>query len=140
MTRIRGFVAVALIAVLMLSIGCRSDKEKPPNEVQLNDADNGTTITVARDGEVAVALPSNPSTGYSWAVVPPEPTNLELIGEPRFVPAGSTTPVVGAGGTEVFTFKATSKAGTSTLTLAYNRPFTPTAPPEKTFKVTVEVR
>lgn len=107
-----------------------------PAEVQLTEPDNGTTVTLAADGTLIVALASNPSTGFSWAIVSPEPAYLELDGEPAFVPAGSTTPVVGAGGTEVFTLKATG-AGTSTLMMEYNRTTTPPEEPEDTFTVTV---
>jgi predicted secreted protein len=107
-----------------------------PAEVQLTEPDNGTTVTLAADGTLIVALASNPSTGYSWAIVSPEPEFLELDGEPKFVPAGSTTPVVGAGGTQVFTLKATG-AGTSTLMMEYNRTTTPPEEPEETFTVTV---
>jgi inhibitor of cysteine peptidase len=139
-----GLVAMGLIA---LSAGCGDDDDENggngggdvPAEVQVTDADDGGSFEVAVDGTVIVALPSNPSTGYSWAIVAPEPANLELEGEPKFVPAGSTTPVVGAPGTEVFTLKATS-TGTSILSMAYSRSFEPGATPEKTFTVTVEVR
>jgi len=62
-----------------------------------------------------------------------------LEGEPRFVPAGSTTPVTGAGGTLVFTLKATG-TGTSTLLMEYNLTATPPEEPKDTFTVTVETK
>lgn len=108
-----------------------------PSEVQLTEPDDGTTVVLAADGTLIVALASNPSTGFAWAIVSPEPEFLELDGEPKFVPAGSTSPVVGAGGTQVFTLKATG-TGTSTLIMEYNRTTTPPEEPEDTFTVTVE--
>ena len=110
-----------------------------PDEVQLTDADDGTTVQLANEGTLIVALASNPTTGYSWAVSEQSDPQLVLQGEPTYVPAGSTTPVVGAGGTEVFRFKATD-TGTATLTLEYRRSFEPGVPPQKTFSVMVEIR
>jgi inhibitor of cysteine peptidase len=109
-----------------------------PDEVQLTDADDGSTVALAVDGTLIVALPSNPSTGFAWSVTAPEPAGLELEGEPEYVPPGSTTPVVGAAGTQVFTFTAT-ESGTSVLTLTYARDFEPGAEGEQTFTVTVEI-
>ena len=108
-------------------------------EVQLTDVDDGTSVQLANGGTLIIALPSNPSTGYSWSVAESSDPQLELQGEPAFVPAGSTTPVVGAGGTEVFTFEAVD-TGTATLTLGYRRPFEPNASPEDTFSITVEIQ
>ena len=139
----RLFTGLSLMAALLVATSLAAcgddDDDGADKEVQLSEADNGKTVTVALGREVVVALASNPTTGYSWAVVRPEPANLELQGEPHYVAANPPTPVVGAGGTEVFTFKAT-KSGTSTLSMAYRRSFEPTAPPAKTFTVTVEVR
>jgi inhibitor of cysteine peptidase len=109
-----------------------------PDEVQLEQEDDGSNVQLAVDGTLIIALPSNPSTGFSWAVTPPEPVGLELEGEPEYVPPGSTTPAVGAAGTQVFTFTATA-AGETTLTLTYARNFEPGAAGEETFTVTVEV-
>ncbi len=110
-----------------------------PAEVQLTDADNGTSVTLANGGTLIIALASNPSTGFTWSVADPSPSQLVLQGEPKYVPPGSTTtPAVGAAGTQVFTFKATS-TGVAELTLNYARSFEPTATPDKTFTVTVTV-
>jgi inhibitor of cysteine peptidase len=109
-----------------------------PAEVQLTDADNGRSVTLANGGTLIIALTSNPSTGFAWSVADPSPSQLVLQGEPQYVPAGSTTPVVGAAGTQVFTFKATA-TGEAKLTLNYARSFEPNVPPNKTFTVTVTV-
>jgi len=110
-----------------------------PDEVQLTEADDGASVQLALDGQLIVALASNPTTGFSWSVSDASDPQLVLQGEPKFVPAGSTTPVVGAGGTEVFTFKAVD-AGTAKLTLEYRRSFETGVAPEDTFTVTVEIR
>ena len=77
-----------------------------PGEVQLTDADNAATVELGDGGKLIVALAGNPTTGFSWSVSEQSDPQLELQGEPAFVPAGSTSPIVGAGGTEVFTFEA----------------------------------
>jgi len=137
-------IAVSAMLVSGMALGaaaCGDDDDSDgdvPEEVQLTETDSGKSFEVADGGKVIVALASNPSTGFSWAVAEPGPANLDLEGEPKFVPAGSTTPVVGAGGTEVFTFKAVGK-GESTLKVEYRRSFE-NNPPEKTFTVEIDVK
>jgi inhibitor of cysteine peptidase len=107
-------------------------------EIQLTDADSGRSVKLALNGTLIVALASNPSTGYHWAVAGPLTEMLHQEGEPRYVPAGSTEPVLGAGGTQVFTFTAVEE-GNAKLELEYSRPFE-TSAPERIFSVEVVVR
>jgi inhibitor of cysteine peptidase len=109
-----------------------------PAEVQLMQADNGRTVELAKGGALLIALPSNPSTGFSWGVAGELQDGLRQDGDPTFIPAGSTQPVAGAGGTELFHFTATEN-GDYTLNLSYRRPFE-SAPPEEIFSVDVVVR
>jgi inhibitor of cysteine peptidase len=134
---------LTLIAIGGLIAGCGdgdSDKDGDyPTEVQVTEADEGSTVRLAVGGELIVALASNPTTGFGWSVSEDSDEALVLQGEPRYVPAGSTTPVVGAGGTEVFTFEA-EETGSARLMLEYRRPFEPGVAPERTFSVSVEIR
>jgi inhibitor of cysteine peptidase len=109
-----------------------------PSEVQLTQADNGATVRLARGGTLLVALPSNPSTGYRWWVAEGSGTALELV-DVRYVPPGSTMPVVGAPGTEVLQFRAVAP-GVTALVLDYARSFEPGVPAASTFTVSVHVR
>jgi inhibitor of cysteine peptidase len=109
-----------------------------PTEVRLTEDADGTQVRLAVGGTLVVALGSNPSTGYSWAVEEPSPAQLEQEGPPVFEAPEATEPVVGAPGTEVFTFTAVA-AGTASLTLVYARPWEEDVPPEQTFTATVEV-
>ncbi|HML98274.1 MAG TPA: protease inhibitor I42 family protein [Tepidiformaceae bacterium] len=144
--RLSWLLPLALVGALALAIAasaCGGDDDDgtgngAQSEVQLTGDDNGKTVTIAKDGTLIVALVSNPSTGFSWAVIAAEPANLELQGEPKYLPAGSTTPVAGAAGTEVFTFKAV-KTGTSKLSMGYARSWEQGAQPEQTFEITVVV-
>ena len=108
-----------------------------PTEVQVTNGDTGHAIFLANGGSLIIALVSNPSTGYHWVVDGTLPEQLEQQGDPRFAPAGSTSPVVDAPGTEVFTFTAI-QTGTPTLKLAYVRTGEPG--PARTFSVVVGVR
>jgi inhibitor of cysteine peptidase len=131
---------VLVMAGALLTSGCGgNDSNKSPAEVQLTDADDGSTIQLAIGGQLVVALQSNPTTGFGWSVSESSDPQLEVQGEPTYVPAGSTTQVVGAGGTGVFSFDAKDK-GTAKLILEYKRDFEPGVAPEKTFSVTVEIR
>jgi len=143
----RGFVPIlALLITPALFGACGDDDDDEfdidgtlPREVQLTKADNGKTAEVGLGETLVVALPSNPSTGFSWSVTAPEPGNVELLGEPTYIPPGSTSPVVGAAGTQVFTFRPL-KAGTDTLTMGYARSFEPGVAPAETFSVTITVK
>ncbi len=139
------FVALILVGASATGAACGDDDDDDeidgtvPIEVQLTKADDGKTVEVQPGGTLIVALPSNPSTGFSWSVTAPEPGNVELVGEPTYVPPGSTSPVVGAAGTQVFTFRP-FEAGTDTLTMGYARSFEPGVAPAETFSVTITVK
>ena len=122
-------------------------KASYPMEVQLTDADNGRTVQLAQGGKLIIALQSNPSTGFSWYAGELAGPQLRLAGEPEYVPPASTTPVVGAVGTQVFTFEApagialdpATQTGIVQLSMEYRRGFEPNAAPDKKFAVTVEI-
>ncbi len=134
-----------LTALGVLAVGCSGGGGEPspsptpstaPSAAQVTDADNGSTVQLARGGTLTVSLESNASTGFAWSVAEPGPAQLELQGEPVYVAPDSD--LVGAAGTQVFTFAATT-AGTGALTLDYTRSFEEAVPPEQTFTLTVEV-
>lgn len=60
--RMLGAVTLACIAMVLGACG---------GEEVRTYTDTGTEIVVAAGGEFAIELPINPSTGYSWAVLPP---------------------------------------------------------------------
>ncbi len=92
----------------------------------------GDTITVANGDEFVIALPANPSTGYSWTAG--DDADVTFVSSRQV--AGGNQP--GAPGTQELTFRATD-TGTSTLELAYARPFEHGVPPAKTAKFAVTV-
>lgn len=142
MKKIHLLLIFSVLTLTAFAVSCGDDDDSTsafPNEVQITETNAASTIQLALGGQLIVALVSNPTTGFSWSVGETSDAALVLQGEPRYAPAGSTTPVVGAGGTEVFTFKA-EEPGTANLVLEYKRAFEPDVAPEQTFSVTVEIR
>jgi inhibitor of cysteine peptidase len=130
---------IAIIVVVAKSLlGGDVTSGQFPAEVQVSETSNGGVVKLARGGVLIVALASNPSTGFSWRLDERSSTGIQII-ETRYVPPGSTGPILGAPGTEVMTFKA-SEEGTARLVLEYRRGFEPGLPAEQTFRLTIEVR
>jgi inhibitor of cysteine peptidase len=121
----------ALLFSVVLTTGCG------PTQTQLAVADNGRTLKIKVDDQIIVALEGNPSTGYTWEAKDLDAGMLQQVGETQFKSSnpGST----GAGGTLTLTFKAL-RAGTSTLTLIYHRPWETDMEPQSTFAVTVVIK
>jgi inhibitor of cysteine peptidase len=133
-----GVVAIVALAAALLVVGDGPTGSAPPSEIQVADRDDGTTVRLARGGVLIVALASNPSTGYAWAVSDRSAPALTLAAPAQYVPPGSTAPVVGAPGTEVFRFIGAA-AGRHELLLEYVRSFEPNAPPIRTFRLTIQI-
>ena len=106
--------------------------------VDVNEADNGGQIELELGKLLVVTLESNPSTGYQWELVENNDSVLKQFGQKEYKPPETSNPrVVGAGGWEIFRFKAIS-AGQTTLELVYHRSWED-AEPLKTFSIQVEV-
>ena len=140
--------ALALLAVLVLTVGCASSGSSAPDTdadrgseetVVLGAEDHGTQVELAAGQVLEVTLESNPTTGYSWEVSEVDEAVLAQVGEAEFQEAPKEDEqMVGVGGTETFRF--TSSAGETTLTLVYHRPWEKDVEPLETFTVEVVVR
>ena len=96
-------------------------------------------IEVKAGDSFKVILSSNPTTGFQWS----ETANISVPGileqvSHELVPPAQTG-AVGAPGQEIWTFKAL-KAGTSTISLEYSRPWQGGEKREWTFEMTVLVK
>ena len=111
----------------------------PPAEtVEVNEDNNGGQIELERGQVLVVSLESNPSTGYRWEPSKNNKSVLQQLGKPEFKASEtSDPPMVGAGGREIFRFKAVS-AGQMNLELVYHRAWE-NAEPLKTFSIQVTV-
>jgi inhibitor of cysteine peptidase len=131
------FMLLASLAAVAVA-GCASaDASRGP--LALGETDNGKSFTVNVGDTVTIAIPGNPTTGYSWvaALSDKDTALLEQQGDPTYL-GDSADNVVGAGGTFTFTFKATA-AGRAALKLAYVRPWEPDAPAQ-TYEVQVTIK
>ncbi|MCX5922384.1 MAG: protease inhibitor I42 family protein [Candidatus Dependentiae bacterium] len=79
------------------------------------------TMQVTPGQEFEITLDSNPSTGYGWrAKISDDSLLQELDKTYKTTVQAAQTP--GAGGKDVFTFKAL-KNGTASITISYSRPW-----------------
>ena len=128
-------IAAGLVVVVLLSLlACATT----PQPVSVDDSYSGKEVQIATGGSLVVTLESNVTTGFKWELSGvTDQTVLQQDGEPEYVPPAASA--LGAGGTEVWTFKAL-KAGTSTISMAYSRPWERGEKGVNTFNLTVVVK
>ena len=107
----------------------------PGAAVQLNEDNNNQSVTVGQGAVVELSLPSNPTTGYIWSYSASPDQNV-LAETSHFSIAASQA--IGSGGDEHWVFQAVG-AGTTSLNLAYARPWEKSAQPAKTYSVEIGV-
>jgi inhibitor of cysteine peptidase len=111
-----------------------------PEEVNVDENDDGSQVELEQGQILVVTLESNPTTGYRWEVAEIQESILEQMGEAEFKPSQTgEPPMTGAGGWEIFRFKAIS-AGQMTLQLVYRRSWEEGVEPINTFSLQVVVR
>ncbi|MDE3091404.1 MAG: protease inhibitor I42 family protein [Chloroflexota bacterium] len=126
-------VGLTLILVLLTACAERA------GAIDLDAANNGTTVQVANGQTITITLDSNITTGYKWNLVTePNAQVLKLLSSEYVPSVASNLPVVGAGGKEVWKFQTTGR-GTTSLKLAFFRPFDPSQV-AKEFAVTFVVK
>lgn len=135
----------ALAAVLVAA--CASTSPGPPRAVfpepsaipvvELDNAADGTKVTLKRGGELKVLLDAIPSTGFQWQEPAKVAPTLVELGARIYVGKGSDPRNVGAGGWNVFRFRA-EQSGKLTLQFEYRRPWE-TVPPAKIVRYEVSV-
>ncbi len=127
----------------LIVLGEHLFEEIPPvesEEVNVDENDADSQIELEQGQILVVTLESNPTTGYRWEQVEIQESILQQMGEAEFKPSQTgEPPLVGAGGCEIFRFKAIS-AGQMTLKLVYRRSWEEGVEPVKTFSLQVVVR
>jgi inhibitor of cysteine peptidase len=98
--------------------------------------DGSQPVRVDAGEDFFIALPSNPTTGYSWSQSIGDGKIVAYEGNVYQPPA---TAAMGAGGNQLFIYHA-NRTGSTTITFAYARPFEPGEPPAKTTAFSVTVR
>ena len=141
-------VLAAMVTVLLAAGACSPALEasaaKDANtEVTIDEFMNNQHIArqieIPEGGVLTVSLGSNPTTGFSWAEAAEiaDPTVLQQA-ESNFQ-APDNKGVVGASGTQVWTFEALQK-GTTVVTMEYGRPWEGGEKDVWTFELTVTVK
>jgi predicted secreted protein len=122
---------VGFVLTVCLVAGCGSvvAQAYTDPEVTINTDANGEFV-------ILIALDSNPTTGYSWEASYDE-TRLELVEETYELGEYVKQGLVGAGGTELFRFKAL-KSGEAQITMEYKRPWETEILQQKVFTVDVK--
>lgn len=112
-----------------------------PANLQLDASANGTTQQVEKGDVISINLEFIPSTGYGWIASISDQSVLTQVGGPAYLEpmSNSSTPIVGAPGTQILTFQAL-ESGIATLTLDYKRSWETDVAPEKTIIIRVEVK
>ena len=129
---IRRLVATAAFgAALMIPPAARALQ---PHTPVFTDA--GQLVTVAAGEDFFIALPSNPTTGYTWTQ---SIANGYVLAYEGNVYQSLSNGVMGGGGQQIFIYHA-NRSGATSIAFTYARPFEPNAPPAKSliFNVTVQ--
>jgi inhibitor of cysteine peptidase len=122
-----------LYCLLVILLGCA--RHSPAEHVMhLGSSANQTSISLAVGDEVELALPANPTTGYSWAIAECDTAVLKLESENY----AQQSQAIGAGGETTWRFTVIGP-GTAALRLEYRRPWEKAAPAQ-TFEVTLTSR
>jgi inhibitor of cysteine peptidase len=132
----------SLIAILLLS-GCATLSPTPTlpptaetSNTLLEPTDPTQLVTVKAGETFELVVPSNPSTGYHWNIVPELDENIVQFVEQNYM--GEQPVMPGSGGVDVWTFRAVN-VGETTIVLGYYPPSNPNEPEEVvTFSVHVE--
>jgi len=128
-------LTAAAMAALLFG-ACASKKALSPAPLNVTDANSGDSVAlVARSQQLVVRLPSNPTTGYRWALAQQSTPVLEPEGAPTYEKGAGAE---GASGTETWRF-APTQAGEGTLRLEYRRLWEADTAPARvvSYKVTV---
>lgn len=100
---------------------------------------DGRSEIVKRGDTIAVHLDSTPSTGYRWEMTRLAGASVVQVGLPDYQPETSAgVPKTGAPGHTTFRFRA-MQPGSSSIELAYRRPFEPGVPPARTVRFEIAV-
>ena len=107
--------------------------------LDVTEEENGKDLLLSRGDLLVVHLPANRTTGFGWQPTFSKEGVLRPEGGAFYLPTRTSAHLVGAGGTENWIFHA-QRAGSTTLTLGYVRPWEKGKAPEKTISWPVTVR
>ena len=121
---------IGLVLTTCLVAGCGGAEVKA-----YSDPEQTIEINADNQFDIVIALESNPTTGYSWEASYDQ-TQLELVDQ-SYEPGENAEGLVGAGGTDIFRFKAL-KSGQTQITMSYKRSWETQVLEQKIFTVDVK--
>ena len=124
-----------LIPLLSLSL-LAACAQQPKHTITLEEqSDCPAQLQVGQ--HLIVSLPSNPTTGYRWAIQDSAGGVLRSLG-PEVYKSASNGELLGSGGQSTWHFQA-FEAGNGRLRLTYQQPWEPEAEPAQTFDCPITV-
>jgi inhibitor of cysteine peptidase len=115
----------------------RSVAENPMRDETISDKEDVQgQLDVAVSQEFNITLASNPTTGYQWELAAPlDEAVVKLVSREY---KGTETMILGAGGHEIWTFRAVSR-GQTIVSLKYVRPWEKGVTPDKIASYSITV-
>lgn len=117
---------------LLLLASCAS---APSGSVAVND-DSSCPLTLKRGQTLIVSLPSNPGSGYRWALRDVSAELLKSLGPEVY--SSPKSDLIGGDGLSTWRFEAV-ETGSGRLYLTYQRPWEADAEPAGLFDCRIEV-
>jgi len=123
-------VVVTSVLAVCLMAGCGGAVKA------YGDPEQPIDIGINKEFIILIALESNPTTGYSWEANYDE-TMLELVEETYELGEYAQQGLVGAGGTELFRFRAL-ESGEIEITMVYKRSWEEEVLDQKVFTIDIK--
>ena len=124
-----------LIPLLGLSL-LTACAQQPAHNVTVEQQSN-CPMQLRTGQNLIVSLPSNPTTGYRWAIQDSAGGVLRSLG-PEVYSSSDNGQLLGSGGQSTWRFQAFA-AGNGRLRLTYQQPWEPEAEPAQTFDCPITV-
>ncbi|MBA7509838.1 hypothetical protein ES705_01810 [subsurface metagenome] len=106
-------VVLVITLLIILLCSCKSIAE-------LTFDNKGKSFELEKGDRINIKLESNPTTGYEWILGGETDTSVVSLFDSKFVQTEKEEELVGAGGYEIFTFKA-ENSGQTEIILTYKR-------------------
>lgn len=106
-------VVLVITLLIILLCSCKSIAE-------LTFDDKGSSVELEKGDKINIKLEYNPTTGYEWILSEETDTTIVSLFDSKFLQTEKEEELVGAGGYEIFTFKA-ENSGQTEIILTYQR-------------------
>ena len=123
--------------VPLLSLGLLAACAHPPVQNMTVEEQSECPIQLHVGQNLMLSLPSNPTTGYRWAIQDSAGGVLRSLG-PEVYTSNDDGQLLGSGGHSTWRFEAFA-AGTGRLRLTSQQPWEPEAEPAQTFDCPITV-